>query len=64
MPGILREREATKESEYSKSDDFKKLSVLMAQILSFQLHIYAKIGRFSNAFTPRTNYFEEMTLLR
>ena len=33
MPGIFREREAAKGSEYSKSDDFKKLSVL-AQILS------------------------------
>ena len=32
-PGIFRERETAEKSVYSKSDDFKKLSVL-AQILS------------------------------
>ena len=41
MPGIFREREGTKESEYSKSVDFKKLSIL-AQILSFLYKNYQK----------------------
>ena len=37
MPGIFGEREATKKSEYSNSDDFRKLSVL-AQICQGAFH--------------------------
>ena len=70
VPGIFREREAVKKL---KSYGFKKRAVFWPKFLvsyqkkllkdQGQLHIHAKVGRVSNAVTPRTDFTKEMTPL-